>query len=203
MQNRVLADIKVLKDAISNRKLVVFAGAGISVDAGIPAWGKLIDEFKKDISVPDSEGDYLKVAQMYYNERQEKEYIDKIRSVLGVNNSVANGIHKGIFDLKPEHVITTNYDNLLEQVVSAEALPYSIIKEDKDFPYSSGTNLLIKMHGDIDNVNMVLKEDDYLEYSISHPLMESFIKSVFASKVVLFIGYSFFLILILRLLFKP
>lgn len=191
MQNRVLADIKVLKDAISNRKLVVFAGAGISVDAGVPAWGKLIDEFKKDISVPDSENDYLKVAQMYYNERQEKEYIDKIRNVLGANNAIFNGIHRGIFDLKPEHVITTNYDDLLEQVVSAEALPYSIVRDDRDFPYSFGSNLLVKMHGDINSVDMVLKEDDYLEYSNKHPLVESFIKSVFASKVVLFIGYSF------------
>jgi len=191
MENRTIANIKVLQDAISNRKLVVFAGAGVSVDAGVPGWSGLIDALRKDISVPYDENDYLKIAQMYYNERQEKEYTDKIRNVLGVNNATYTGIHKGIFNLKPEHVITTNYDNLLEQVIKADALPYSIIKNDSDFPFSLGTNLLVKMHGDINSLDMVLKEDDYLEYSNTHPLIESFIKSVFSSKVVLFVGYSF------------
>ncbi|MFN9319533.1 MAG: SIR2 family protein, partial [Chitinophagales bacterium] len=72
-----------------------------------------------------------------------------------------------------------------------EALPYSIVTRDKDFPYAINNNLLVKVHGDLNNTDIVLKEDDYLNYSSTHPLIESFIKSVFSNKLVMFVGYSY------------
>jgi len=191
MINKFLTDIKIIKNAINTKKLVVFAGAGISIDAGVPSWGSLIDEIKKELDLPESETDYLKIPQIYYNERQEKEYIEKIRDVLGHKKLKHNEIHEEIFELNPEHVLTTNFEDLLEQVINKKSLPFSVVKEDKDLPYSHNTKLLIKVHGDLDSTSFVLKEDDYLNYSHNHPLIEAFIKSVFASKVVLFIGYSY------------
>ncbi len=47
------------------------------------------------------------------------------------------------------------------------------------------------MHGDFESDNIVFKEDDYLDYSTNFPLIESFIRGIFASKVVLFVGFSF------------
>ena len=42
-----------------------------------------------------------------------------------------------------------------------------------------GRNYIIKMHGDIDDIeNIVLKEDDYLNYSQNHIIIETFIKSL-------------------------
>ena len=47
------------------------------------------------------------------------------------------------------------------------------------------------MHGDINDIkNVVLKEDDYLNYSKSHELIEMFIKSLLFDKTFLFVGYS-------------
>ncbi len=191
MINKFLTDIRVLKKAIATKKLVVFAGAGISIDAGIPGWGKLIDDIKKDLDLPEYENDYLKIPQIYYNERQEKEYIEKIREVLKHKRVKHNEIHDAIFDLSPEHVLTTNYDDLLEQVINKKSLPFSVVKKDADLPYSHNTKLLVKVHGDLESNDFVLKEDDYLNYSTNHPLIEAFIKSLFASKIVLFIGYSY------------
>ncbi len=191
MINRFLTDIKVIKNAINTKKLVVFAGSGISVDSGVPSWGKLIEEIKKELDLPENENDYLKIPQIYYNERQEKEYVEKIRSILGHKKLKYNEIHEEIFELNPEHILTTNFEDLLEQVLNKKSLPFSVVKQDVDLPYSDNTKLLVKVHGDLDNSDFVLKEDDYLNYSKSHPLIEAFINSVFASKVVLFIGYSF------------
>ncbi len=70
-------------------------------------------------------------------------------------------------------------------------MPFSVVSKDKEFPYALNTNLLVKIHGDLNDTEIVLKEDDYLDYSTNHPLIEAFVKSVFATKVVLFIGYSF------------
>jgi hypothetical protein len=191
MDKSFFTDIKTLRDAIDSKKLVVFAGAGISYDAGVPGWGTLIDEMRSDIEIPKEEKDYLRIAQMYYNDRQQKEYIEKIRNILKHKKVKYNPIHEEIFNLNPEHILTTNYDDLLEQVIKRKSLPFSIIKRDRDFPYAENTKHLVKIHGDLDDTDIVLKEDDYIDYSINHPLIEGFIKSVFVSKIVLFVGYSF------------
>lgn len=47
------------------------------------------------------------------------------------------------------------------------------------------------MHGDIDDIeNIVLKEEDYLNYSQKHIIIETFIKSLLIDKTFLFVGYS-------------
>lgn len=51
--------------------------------------------------------------------------------------------------------------------------------------------MIIKMHGDFDVGNIVLTENDYFDYSRQFPLIRSFVLSLFASKLVLFIGFSF------------
>lgn len=191
MNKKFLADIQIIKNAINTNKLVIFAGAGISIDANVPSWSSLIDRIKDELDLPDGEKDYLKIAQIYFNDRQEKEYIEKIRASLGHKKLRYNEIHEELFELNPEHILTTNFEDLLEQVITKNSLPYSIIREDKDLPYSNNTKLLVKIHGDLDTGNLVFKEDDYLGYSQNHPLLDSFIKSVFSTKVVLFIGYSF------------
>ncbi|WP_089796282.1 SIR2 family protein [Chryseobacterium wanjuense] len=191
MNKKFLADIQIIKNAINTNKLVIFAGAGISIDANVPSWSSLIDKIKDELDLPDDEKDYLKIAQIYFNDRQEKEYIEKVRASLGHKKLRYNEIHEELFELNPEHILTTNFEDLLEQVITKNSLPYSIIREDKDLPYSNNTKLLVKIHGDLDTGNLVFKEDDYLGYSQNHPLLDSFIKSVFSTKVVLFIGYSF------------
>ena len=188
---RFFTDIAKLQEAIKNRKLVVFAGAGISVDAGVPLWGDLISQLREEIEVPNREEDYLRIAQMYYNERQSKEYVEKIREILKYRQLRYNQIHEAILKLRPEHILTTNYDDLLDQAIQVGAYPFSVVSRDSQFPYSKNGSLLVKIHGDLDDNDFVLKEDDYLEYASRHPLIEAFIKSIFTSKVVLFVGYSF------------
>ena len=46
------------------------------------------------------------------------------------------------------------------------------------------------MHGDLDNKNIVLKEDDYLSYFKNFQLIQNYIKSLLSTHIVLFIGYS-------------
>lgn len=191
MINKFLSDIQIIKNAIQSNKLVIFAGAGISMDAKVPGWSELISKLKLDLDLPDDEKDALKIAQIYFNERNEKEYIEKIRDLLGYKKFRYNDIHEELFKLNPEHILTTNFEDLLEQVIFKNSHPFSVIKEDKDLPFSNNTKLLVKIHGDLEKGNLVFKEDDYLNYSQEHPLLDSFIKSIFSSKVVLFVGYSF------------
>lgn len=190
MNKDFLSHIGVIKKAMAQQKLVVFVGAGASIDAGIPSWSLLTSEMSKSLGIADKETDPLVIAQMYHDERGQKAYIEKVRDLLHFKKVRYNQLQEAVFDLKPRHVLTTNFDDLLEQVISAKSLPYSVVMKDDDLPYAED-NMLIKIHGDLELKNLTLKEDDYLEYSERHPLLETQIKSVFASKVILFVGYSF------------
>ena len=94
-------------------------------------------------------------------------------------NYKTNIIDEIIVKLQPEHIITTNYDHLLENVNDPRVSKYAVITKDDDILSKKGRNYIIKMHGDIDDIqNIVLKEDDYLNYSQNHIIIETFIKSL-------------------------
>lgn len=67
---------------------------------------------------------------------------------------------------------------------------YDVVAKDTDLPYTPNNKMIIKMHGDFKNRNIVFKEDDYLSYSNNFKLIENYIKSLFSTNVVLFVGYS-------------
>ena len=65
MNKKFLADVQIIKNALNTNKLVIFAGAGISVDANVPSWGSLIEKISGELDLPDDEKDYLKIAQIF------------------------------------------------------------------------------------------------------------------------------------------
>lgn len=190
IKNKFNNNASLLKKAINNDKLVVFAGAGVSKDSGIPLWNELIEELRGFLNEDIIEKDSLKIAQILHNEKGEKEYYDIVRNCLFNSRGNYNLIHEIIFELNPQHIVTTNYDNFFEKVIENKGLPFSIVSKDIDLPYAEHKNLLVKYHGDFDNKNIVFKETDYLEFSKNNTLKEIFVKSLFSNKVILFVGYS-------------
>ena len=87
-------------------------------------------------------------------------------------------LSSAIFDINPGHIITTNYDQLLESSRNVFREQYQVIVNDKDLLNADKSKYIIKMHGDLSANNIVLKEQDYLNYSQNHVLMELFIKSL-------------------------
>lgn len=190
MDKLQLSHIKHIKEASLQGRLVIFVGAGVSANSGVPTWGSLIDQLKKELGL-ENESDDLKIAQLYKDGRGEKEYMDKIKMALKHNMVAPNAIHKCILDLNPCHIITTNYDNLIEQEIESEFKQFAVVREDKDIPNMLYPNSLIKMHGDFETNNIVLSESDYYNYQKNFPLIRSFVMSLFASKLVVFVGFSF------------
>lgn len=187
-----ISHLRILQYASQTGKFVPFIGAGVSNNSGVPTWKALISEMKKEL--PESivnETDDLKVAQAYRDVRGEKEYLDKVKEVLRHNRVIPNPIHEAIFDLNPSHVLTTNYDDLLEQELENEFKQFDIIREDSDLPSMKYQSAVVKMHGDFLRNNIVLTETDYYNYSKTFPLIRAFVQSIFAHKVIAFIGFSF------------
>lgn len=194
MRKDILSSIKKIQQASDQHKLVIFVGNGVSRNSeGIPSWWSIIKRFLDDVEIPEEiikKEDYIKAAQYYYNSKGHKEYYDTIDELFKkTKQAKPNPIHKLIFNLKPEHIITTNFDDLLEKYSKDEG-EWDVVKENKDLSYGSSNHKIVKMHGDLDLKNIVLIEDDYLSYSQNFTLIEVFLKSLFATHTVLFLGYS-------------
>lgn len=192
MRRFTIESVKKIQEASRKNKLVLFVGAGVSANSGLPSWGSLISYFAKGIGKEADKytnDEYLKIPQYYFNERGKKEYYDIINKVFSVDIKPTT-IHDILLSLNPAHIVTTNYDDLIELAAHSNGVFYDVVGQDKDLPYTPNGKMLIKMHGDMKFKNIVLKEDDYLSYSSNFRLIENFIKSLFATHIILFVGYS-------------
>lgn len=192
MDYQQIANLLNIQRASRENRLVIFVGAGVSMNSSVPSWNQLTNRMKAELPNEFSEEtDALKIAQIYKDSRGHKEYMDKVKDILLYNKAVPNPLHKSILALNPCHIITTNYDDLIEQELSKDFLQYHIIREDKDIPQMTYPNTLVKMHGDYVTDNIVLTENDYYNYKENFPLTRAFVQSLFASKLILFVGFSF------------
>ena len=209
--DELLNYISMFREKAEQGKLVIFVGAGVSCNVdGMPSWNALIQNMAKaiDYSRCDtcrhrlescentcllkddfSTDELLKVPQHVFNKDQELYYRILNESIPAVTADAP--LSSAIFDINPAHIITTNYDQLLESSKNIFCEQYQVIVYDKDLLNADRGKYIIKMHGDLsDASSIVLKEQDYLDYSQKHVLIELFIKSLLTDHIVLFLGYS-------------
>lgn len=190
--NQYAESKRIIQQAMDDHQLVLFVGAGASIASGMPSWGDAIQNIANRLSISDKDLDYLRIPQYYFNARGKKEYTQLIREIFRHGDYLPkHEIHDKIIEFDTATIITTNYDHLIEQAAEDNSQILSVVSKDADLPYRQGGKELIKMHGDFENDNFVLKEDDYLSYGRNFKLIENYVKSLIGTKVVLFIGYSF------------
>lgn len=187
-----------LEQAIINRNLIIFTGAGISRKEGLPSWKELV----------------LKVLLDKENQIENSPaYADALKSgimsPLDVLDKLEGSSKKHIFDVfeaaligdvKSEFInnlykistkyITTNFDSLLEQNTHCKKITkdnnYKLSKIDNEDSY------VLKIHGDIETIDscvMFTKQYESL-YTVSN-LATFQLKKLFSQYTVLFIGFSF------------
>ncbi len=189
IDEELINQVRILKEASDSGNLVIFVGAGISKASGLPLWKEIIEELKDDLvtSVTDMEI----IPQLYSIEHGVAAYNKKVQKLLNPESRKPNAIHQEIFRLTPCHLITTNYDDLLEMEASSKGLDYQVISTNEDLVNTQSNKYIIKMHGDFEHQNIVFAENDYLKYEDNFSLIENFVKSLFSNKIILFLGFSF------------
>lgn len=186
--------IKNIKQANEEDRLAIFVGAGVSKSSdtdyiSLPSWSDLITKLKSDLAITE-ELDYLKLAQLYYLEFGAQTYNQTLKNYFP-DDITPSSLHSAILKVSPRVIITTNWDCIIEKAIEHEGYLYDTICSDKDLVKSTSQSKFIKIHGDFKNHNIVFKEDDYLNYSRNFPLIENYIKSIFSTHTVLFLGYSY------------
>lgn len=194
MKKRYSQSYTQLINAMKEDSLIMFVGSGISYNSGLPSWKELVDAFANELDISENKNystDNLKIAQFYYDTFGQNQYMKKIEEIFSRKGSIVpNELHELIERISPKHIITTNYDTLLEQQFEKGLLKYNVVASDNDIPYVKSEKYLIKMHGDFTKKNIVLKEDDYLDYHLNFPMISTLIQSLIMNHTLLFVGYS-------------
>ena len=180
-------DIRFLAEELEKGKLIVFVGAGVSKNSGLPDWKELIKDYAEYRGIKEfTSKEYLTIPEEVFERYGSLKYYE-IAEKRFSGKYFPNSIHRILKEMDLTYIITTNYDTLIED----EIKNLQVVSKDEDLPYTSSNKMLIKMHGDFKNKNIVLKKSDYDNYEKNFQLISTLIKGLFTTNTILFIGYSY------------
>lgn len=196
MKEKTLEKLKVLKDLYDNEQIIIFVGAGVSKNSGAPDWNDFTSAIIEKLKLEDNEkkgfsfNQHILYAQYYWN-KNPKAYDELLETIFNTSGLKPHFLHRKIMELNISDVITTNYDRLLEESHPYKAEQYEVINSDLEMLSATKKYKIIKMHGDIRNSEgIVLKESDYLNFEAKRKVIHNYLKHLFFSKSILFIGYA-------------
>ena len=187
-----------LAQAIRDGECVLFIGSGLSSGAGLPGWqelvGKLAAELDSTQSAQDTTDYALDVAQLYREEKGSERLADLIRAEFGGTRVKPTVAHYLLMGMGVRHVITTNYDTLLERALRALRRDPVVVVQEKDVARTgeTGTHFVIKFHGDAEQSDdgIVLSRTDYDGFFEDRPAMTALLEGLLLNQTFLFVGYS-------------
>ena len=135
--------INVIEQALYSEELAIFAGAGLSIEAGYCSWEKLLskpaDELKLDIKKENN--DLVSLAQFYCNTKKRSAINELLSSSFPVNMKPTEN-HKVLSQLPITTYWTTNYDTLIEDALKANNKIFLLEKKMKIYNYHTEIMIL-------------------------------------------------------------
>lgn len=182
-------------NALNQRRAAIFAGAGLSVNAGFVRWDGLLKKVSEELDYPIGSGtDLTMLAQYYVNEKKSK--ADLFRQIKNYFPASADPTenHKILASLPIKTYWTTNYDHLIEQALYAEGkeCDTKILPDSLSVSSDDSDAIIYKMHGDIDTSSeCILTRDDFENYDKTHKAYLDNFSYDLRNKTFLFLGLSF------------
>lgn len=187
--------IDVYVQALRDENAAIFAGAGLSIPAGLVDWAALMRGIAEDVGLSvDREHDLVSVAQFHVNERGGRHRINQALITEFAERAVLTDNHKILASLPIRTYWTTNYDTLIEDSLRQARKRVDVKTTEASLATTLPRRdaLVYKMHGDVAQVDeAVVTRDDYEAYSTTHPLFSTALQGDLVSKTFLFIGFSF------------
>ena len=185
--------------AISKGEVVLWAGAGLSLYAGLPSGVQLREILYEGLTPLEKEevgkeSDLSHLADEICALKGNRNYIIQTLKNTFTRDFLSTETHKIISQIPHfRNIITTNYDSLFERVYDSNKL--NIIFFDDHTPYIDDKKVnLFKIHGDLSAPNsIIITESDYNNFfskDTEQNTIWSIIKGIIATKSILFIGYS-------------
>lgn len=189
-----------LVEEFKHNRVALFVGAGISINAGLPSWEELLNYLGKSTINNSSESNkfyascnYQEKAQYLYDMSDKVTIINTIKDFFSRQEKIENKIYEKIALLPIDTIITTNWDNLLENEFSKKGINFiKIWKDDQISSFTNGCKTIIKLHGTFeDPQSIIFSEDDYTAFYNKNQLMKIFLSTLLARSTILMVGYSY------------
>ncbi|MBI4303078.1 MAG: SIR2 family protein [Chloroflexi bacterium] len=213
--------MREMVDSITSQRCVIFGGAGISCDAGLPNWqglaqrlstelqkeGKLKAEHCVLIDALLKNNDAGPAIDFIVNNSRRVDVVNVLRTVLVPSRP--SKICELIGKLRTRGIVTTNYDRVLDPALSSQQYRLTnSLEKLKQVPIAlaSKHGFVLKLHGDIDDgldpadsavgrgaPFMVLSKGDYAAL-VQGERLNALIAALHAISLdnsLLFLGYSF------------
>jgi hypothetical protein len=194
-QKEIDSFINTYVQALRDQNAAVFAGAGLSIPAGIVDWKELLRGIAKDIGLDvDKEDDLITIAQFHVNERGGRHRINQTLIDEFSRRAALTENHKILASLPIRTYWTTNYDTLIEESLRAarKKADVKVTVESMATTTPRRDVVVYKMHGDISLPDKaVVTKEDYELYDSTRHLFSMALQGDLVSKTFLFLGFSF------------
>ena len=188
-----------LVSAVREHRAILFVGAGVSMNLGLPSFRKLVDHIGEDLGFdPDifhTFGDSQSLAEFCVLKKK----IGPLQSWMdrawhpGSIEIRKSKVHRLIVELDFPIVYTTNYDHWLERAYDAYGKSIHKIASVGDLVKTKpgASTEIIKFHGDFnDDASIVLTESTYFERMGFETPLDIRLRSDSLARPLLFVGYS-------------
>ena len=187
-----------LLNALRDGRLVVFAGAGVSMGppAGLPGFRRLAEQVAKGTgqSIGDAETEDRFLGRL---KDRGTDVHQRAAEILQRDNPELTALHLNLLRLfgEPRDVrtVTTNFDGLFEQAALGQFDPQPEVFRAPTLPLGNRFRGIVHLHGSVDEPDeMVLTHRDFGRAYLteSDGWARRFLVDLFASNIVLFVGYS-------------
>lgn len=188
-----------LFNLIRNEEVIIWAGAGISINAGYPAGKKLSEILYNDLSESEKQviGKNLNLPdlteEIYRVKGGNKNYIIKtLKSVFDKSTDLSE-THDIISKIPHfKSIITTNYDRLFETSYKNNGC---LVLNESNIPYiNKDQTPIFKVHGDLSNPNsIIITKSDYNNFFKENSENNTYwtvVKERLSTNAILFLGYN-------------
>jgi hypothetical protein len=182
-----------LLEQLERGNVVLLCGAGISVsEDGLPSGQQLAVELAQRLGQSNIGRSLPTMAESYEIKFGRHSLIAYLTERIGDPRFLPLLTHQLIAELPVNVIITTNWDNLLEEALRQVRKPFIKVVQDVDVSYAAqDKTLLVKLHGSIEQKDsIVAASDDFYNVFARLPETTNLIRGYFATRTLLFLGFG-------------
>lgn len=182
-----------LVEQILKGNCVLFLGTGFGrVDGGGVYDRDLTKELVKYCDYDELDYNLVKVAEYYELSLGRHSLIERVSEWVDRQTSVSSLLDKIVARLPFAIVVTTRIDLLLEDAYRQLGHLLTKVVRDEEVAFADSQKvMLVKLHGSVDQKDtLILTERDHLDLLRKRPILSEFIKLLYATKTILFLGYD-------------
>lgn len=183
--------LNIVAEKILQENMSLFLGAGSSMQYGAPNWNNLINSVYRGLK-KGSNVDKAQYAE--FNGIDIKTEISKKTSLIKINPKQRDTYLNYLLNFDYKSIWTTNYDEIIEQILEYKFKKYKPIYKYCHFQKLSypGGCFLYKINGSCDDPKtIVVTKEDFIDYRKSHEAYLILLKRELLCHSFLFLGCSF------------